>query len=165
MIMKNAITVVSAIIIILLNIGCDQCTKHYARKHFMGAQSIHFIGDLAVISYTENSGGFLSVGSNIRQPYKKILLTVFPAILMALALIYLFTGRNLSYPEIFCICCILGGGISNLSDRILYNGFVADFLNFGIGNIRTGILNFADMSVFFGVIFLIIFNFKKHRSA
>ena len=121
--------------------------------------------NIDVISYTENSGGFLSVGSNIRQPYKKILLIVFPAILLALALIYLFTDRKLTYLEFFCICCILGGGISNISDRIMNNGFVVDFLNFGIGNIRTGILNFADMSVFFGVIFLCIFMFKKHRSA
>ncbi|MDD4289005.1 MAG: signal peptidase II, partial [Atribacterota bacterium] len=30
-----------------------------------------------------------------------------------------------------------------------------DFLNFGIGNLRTGILNIADMAITFGVILLI----------
>lgn len=159
--MRNMFTIMTAVLIILLNIGCDQATKNYAKKHFIGRQTIHVAGDLVEISYAENNGGFLSLGSNIPQPYRKILLIIFPVIVMGLAIIYLVADRNLSFGEFFCACCIMGGGISNISDRILHNGFVTDFLNFGIGNIRTGILNFADMSVFFGVIFLFVFNLAK----
>jgi signal peptidase II len=45
--------------------------------------------------------------------------------------------------------------LGNLIDRIVYKGIVIDFLNFGIGNLRTGILNIADMAITFGIILLL----------
>jgi signal peptidase II len=36
------------------------------------------------------------------------------------------------------------GGVGNIIDRILY-GEVRDFLNIGIGSVRTGIFNAADI--------------------
>ena len=47
---------------------------------------------------------------------------------------------------------ILYGGIGNLIDRICNNGLVTDFINFGIGPIRTGIFNVADMAITSGAI-------------
>ena len=53
---------------------------------------------------------------------------------------------------------VIAGGLGNLLDR-LFNGFrVIDFMNFGIGNLRTGILNVADLSITFGVIIFIIYD-------
>ena len=63
--------------------------------------------------------------------------------------------------QIACISTIIGGGISNIFDRILFSGFVTDFMNFGIGSLRTGILNFADMSITFGAILLIFVQYIK----
>ena len=58
------------------------------------------------------------------------------------------------YFVFFSNCC----GLGNLLDR-LFNGFrVIDFMNFGIGNLRTGILNVADLSITFGVIIFIIYD-------
>ena len=48
-------------------------------------------------------------------------------------------------------------------DRILFGGYVTDFMNFGIGSLRTGILNFADMSITFGAILLIFVQYFKER--
>ena len=56
---------------------------------------------------------------------------------------------------------IIGGGLGNLIDRLSNDFRVVDFINFGIGNVRTGILNVADMSVTFGVIFLAIYSIHK----
>jgi signal peptidase II len=47
---------------------------------------------------------------------------------------------------------IVGGGVSNLIDRLRYGGYVVDFLNVGIGSLRTGIFNVADMAIMAGVI-------------
>ena len=44
----------------------------------------------------------------------------------------------------------LAGGLSNLTDRIAI-GSVIDFLNVGIGPIRTGIFNVADVAIMAGV--------------
>ena len=47
---------------------------------------------------------------------------------------------------------ILAGGIGNLIDRILNNGLVTDFINVGIGPLRTGIFNVADIAFTCGAI-------------
>jgi signal peptidase II len=65
--------------------------------------------------------------------------------------------------QMVCISTIIGGGISNIFDRILFGGYVTDFMNFGIGSLRTGILNFADMSITFGAIVLIIVQYVKEK--
>ena len=41
------------------------------------------------------------------------------------------------------------GGASNLLDRVIY-GNVIDFMNVGIGSVRTGIFNVADMAIMLG---------------
>jgi signal peptidase II len=40
---------------------------------------------------------------------------------------------------------------------LLYGGYVVDFLNVGVGPVRTGIFNFADVFIMTGVL-LIIFS-------
>jgi signal peptidase II len=48
-----------------------------------------------------------------------------------------------------------------LVDRIVYDGRVVDFLNAGIGAIRTGIFNTADMAITTGAILLLIDSVRK----
>jgi signal peptidase II len=43
-----------------------------------------------------------------------------------------------------------------LIDRVIYDGRVVDFLNAGIGPIRTGVFNVADMAITTGAILLLI---------
>jgi len=50
-------------------------------------------------------------------------------------------------------CLIWAGGASNLMDR-LARGSVVDFLNVGIGPVRTGIFNIADLAVAIGIVLL-----------
>ena len=44
----------------------------------------------------------------------------------------------------------LAGGASNWVDRAL-RGSVVDFMNVGVGWLRTGIFNFADVAIMLGV--------------
>lgn len=159
--MKRIRYMTLVIIIILINIGCDQSTKNYARNNFKDQGTIKVIDNFIVIHYAENNGGFLSLGSNIPQPYKNILLLFFPIIAIVVSIVFIIKSKHLSFIEILFACGIIGGGLSNVFDRIAYNGWVTDFLNFGIGNIRTGILNFADISITFGALFLVITQYMK----
>jgi signal peptidase II len=164
--MKSKIKIVVLVItIIILNISCDQGTKDYARKNLKNQETRNVISNIIVLRYAENDGAFLGIGSNIPQPYKTIVLILFPIIMIISSLAYLIFSKKLSILPIICISCIIGGGIGNIFDRITNNGFVTDFLNFGIGNIRTGILNFADMSITFGAIFLILFQYIEDKRA
>ena len=66
--------------------------------------------------------------------------------------------------KIFSLAMVFSGGIGNIFDRIVYDRHVTDFMNMGIGNIRTGIFNVADICVTAGVIGLFIFfNDKRKR--
>lgn len=49
----------------------------------------------------------------------------------------------------------IGGGTSNLLDRLLHGGYVVDFINIGIGPVRTGIFNVADVAISLGMILLV----------
>jgi signal peptidase II len=53
------------------------------------------------------------------------------------------------------LALLIGGGVSNLVDRIS-RGAVVDFLNLGIGSLRTGIFNVADMAIMSGIALLIV---------
>ncbi len=50
---------------------------------------------------------------------------------------------------------IVGGGAGNLIDRLARDGRVGDFIMIGVGGIRTGIFNFADLAVLAGWIVLL----------
>lgn len=153
-----------AIIVILINVGFDQITKEYAREQYKGQGTIQVVSDIFIIHYAENDGAFLSLGSDLSEPYKTLVLTIIPAVFLFLFTFFiLFYNNQLTLLQIVCISTIIGGGISNIFDRILFGGYVTDFLNFGIGGLRTGILNFADMSITFGAILLIIVQYLKER--
>jgi signal peptidase II len=63
--------------------------------------------------------------------------------------------RPWNLPVTVAASLILGGGIGNVIDRVA-RGNVIDFLNFGIGNVRTGIFNIADVAIMAGVFLLAI---------
>jgi signal peptidase II len=145
-------------------VGCDQISKEYARHNYKGQGTIEVVGDIFIIHYAENDGAFLSLGSNLPQPYKSMILTIIPAIfLFGFTFFILFFNKELTMLQLVCLATIIGGGISNIFDRIIFGGYVTDFMNFGIGNLRTGILNFADISITFGAIFLIFVQYLKER--
>ena len=63
---------------------------------------------------------------------------------------YLFLNRHESISVVVAVAFILAGGIGNQIDRISNHGLVTDFINLGIGPLRTGVFNVADMAVTFG---------------
>jgi lipoprotein signal peptidase len=67
------------------------------------------------------------------------------------------TDNNL----LIILASIIDSGLGNLIDRSFNNFRVVDFINFGIGNSRTEILNVGDMFVTFGVLFLAFYLWQK----
>jgi lipoprotein signal peptidase len=50
---------------------------------------------------------------------------------------------------------VLAGGASNWVDRLV-RGSVVDLLNIGVGSLRTGIFNVADIAIMLGVAVLLL---------
>ncbi|MBX7259392.1 MAG: signal peptidase II [Candidatus Hydrogenedentes bacterium] len=137
-----------------LGIGLDQITKKMALKSLAGEGPIRVIGDYAVLQYAENRGGFLSLGATLPENVRFWLLTVFTgAILVGLAWLVLFKS-NLTRGELVSFALLLTGGIGNLIDRIRFDGIVVDFMVLGIGSLRTGVFNVADVAIMAGIFLL-----------
>jgi len=115
---------------------------------------------MVTLTKVENTGAFLSLGNKMPRIISIIVMVLLPLLVIGYALFYLFKNRDL--PGLFTvgICLILGGGIGNIYDRILY-GSVTDFLYFDFFIFHTGIVNVADISVtagFFILLYELIIN-------
>ena len=56
------------------------------------------------------------------------------------------------------LALFIAGGVSNWIDRAV-RGSVVDFLNVGIGPIRTGVFNVADMAIMLGAAIVVFVGF------
>lgn len=143
-----------AIAIVVSTIGCDRVTKHLAVQILAGAPDRSMLADTVRLEYVENSGAFLSLGSTLPDPAKIAIFVVGNSLVLALLAIEVvrrrWTGAAFAGTVLF-----IAGGVSNLIDRVMH-GRVVDFLNVGIGPLRTGIFNVADMAVMLGVAMVVI---------
>jgi len=139
---------------ILTCVGCDQATKVTAKMYLPHSRAISYADDLFRFQYAENSGAFLSLGANLPAHTRELLFTTGVSLVVAVTLALLLFRSTLTSRATLGLSLICGGGIGNLIDRIVYNGQVIDFLNFGIGSFRTGIFNVADVAITIGTVLL-----------
>ena len=137
--------------LLLACVGCDQVTKSVARTYLAEGHTVVLAGDTVRLQLAKNYGAFLSLGDSIGATRGMLFSGVVGAVLAAL-LVYLFVSKPQNPLVGASIALIVGGGVSNLIDRLRYGGYVVDFLNVGIGPLRTGIFNVADMAIMAGVI-------------
>lgn len=144
--------------LLIVLIASDKLSKEIAREHLMGRGTISYFHDTFRLQYVENIGAFLSFGSGLSRTASFWLFGIIPSLFLLGFAVYLILKRNHLNLSIFiCYVLILAGGIGNISDRLMNDRHVTDFLNVGIGHLRTGIFNFADLFVTTGVVCLIFF--------
>lgn len=161
--MKNNRTLFITILIVV-NIALDQISKFWVRANIPAGSRSEILGDYFTLHNVENTGAFLGLGSDFNPILKIILLNVLPVVVLTLVLFHIFRDKTLDKFSLIGFCCIIGGGIANLYDRILY-GQVTDFWHIDLGGVfRTGIFNIADISVMVGMGLLILGNFKKKKA-
>ena len=151
----------SIIILIVFNIAIDQISKFWVRANVFPGSESSIIGDVFTLHNVENSGAFLGLGSDFNPILKLILLLVLPILVLGYVVFHIFKNKDLDRYSLIGFCCIAGGGIANLYDRIIY-GSVTDFFHIDLGGVfKTGIFNVADMSVMVGLGLLVLGSFKK----
>ena len=148
-------------IIVLLSIAFDQISKVWVRNNFESYIETSIVGDIFTLIKVENTGAFLGMGSELPETLRVLLLIVLPVIVLVGITVYTYLDKSLDKTSISGFSLIIGGGIGNIFDRIVY-GSVTDFLylNFG-GVLKTGIFNIADLSVTSGMTLILICSFKK----
>ena len=102
------------------------------------------------------------MGSELSETLRILLLIVLPIIVLISITIYTYIDKALDKISVIGFSLIIGGGIGNIFDRIVY-GSVTDFLYLNFGGIfKTGIFNIADLSVTTGMILILISSLKKN---
>ena len=141
--------------LVATTIGCDQVTKHAASTQLMGLPRQSYLGDTVRLEYAENPGAFLSLGASLPQWARVALFSVGTGLFCGtLALRRLWPTHAL-----LAFSLIAAGGVSNLIDRLAH-GTVIDFMNIGVGQLRTGIFNVADVAIMLGIALFLV-----HRKA
>ena len=145
------------LLVISMNIGCDQVTKTIVRNNIAEREKIA-LGKHFLIIKVENTGAFLSLGDSLSQFTKTLLLSALPVLLLGLGFYYLLTNKNISKTKLIGFCFVIGGGLGNIFDRIVH-GSVTDFMHIGFNGFQTGIFNMADVSIIIGVVTAIVASF------
>ena len=152
---KSVLRVFAIFAILIVNVGCDQISKNIVRQQIEYNERIALVNDHLTLTKIENQGALLGLGQSLPQPVKILLLTVLPLASLGLALLYLLANRNLSKSMVLSICFIIGGGIGNIYDRLVY-GSVTDFLHIDFVLFETAIFNMADVSILVGVLVIMV---------
>jgi signal peptidase II len=139
-------------LVLFATIGCDQATKVAAKDLLRQSAPVHYLGDTFRFQYTENSGAFLSLGSALSERARFWIFTVAVAAVLVAGFVHLLISK-LDFFMTLGWALMLGGGLGNLVDRVRH-GTVVDFMNLGIGNLRTGVFNVADLAIVVGGLFV-----------
>ena len=143
--------------ILAVCVGCDHATKQIAGSA-LGVSTLSLAGDAVRFELAHNRGAFLSIGSGLPSTVHGVLFGL--AVPLALALVcFVALRRGLgSGVSLLALGLIAGGGLGNWLDRVMNGGVVTDFVSLGLGSLRTGIFNVADVCIVAGVVLLLVFH-------
>lgn len=158
----------AALIVLILCscVGCDQVTKSVARNHLASSNPITLMEGVFRLQYSENPGAFMSLGMGLPDSVRFWLLVICVGVALTGMLQFVLFSREMDRFSVIAASLIIGGGFSNLLDRLYNDGLVVDFMNAGVGNVRTGIFNLADVAIMAGSGMLVTWSlFVKKPSA
>jgi signal peptidase II len=111
------------------------------------------------LAYVQNTGGFLSLGADLPDAARVSVFIVATGILLLVLVGYGIRFRWRGWAA-FGLALFVAGGVSNWVDRVLH-GSVIDFINIGVGPLRTGVFNVADVAIMIGVGIVLMSEFTR----
>jgi signal peptidase II len=157
--------IVLAVVILFFCTGFDQITKDVAREKLAASPPISLLDDTIRIEYSENTGAILGIGANLPDDVRFALFVLLSGLISIMALFVALKVHDLRFIQLLGLLLIASGGLGNLLDRLLNQGAAIDFLNIGIGSIRTGIFNVADVLIIAGATLLMLSSLKDRTKA
>ena len=144
-------------------VGCDQTSKHVARRELGALGSITLPMGLGELRLAENPGSFLSLGDSFPERLRLPLFTAGVGVGLVGLLVYLCAGHRLSWQSFAGLALAWAGGTSNWIDRLTRHGHVSDFIFLRIGPFHTGVFNVADMVIMAGVTLFVYDVWRRQR--
>jgi signal peptidase II len=152
------------LLILAISIIVDQLTKVIAIDHLKHTAPRSYLGNTFRLEYSENPGAFLSLGSSLPDSVRFWLLSVGVAVALIALFVYVVFYSAATIKQSLGMVLLISGGLSNLIDRLFRaSGRVVDFMNMGVGDLRTGIFNVADVLIMIGVGLTLIWGNQQEK--
>lgn len=126
----------------------DQLTKALLTSYLAPGQRVDVVGDLVRLVHSQNAGGLFGIFQGQALPFALV-----SSVVVAFIVGYHATSGRSQYLSI-TLGLLLGGAVGNLTDRIRL-GYVVDFVDAGIGDLRWYTFNVADAGISFAIILLL----------
>lgn len=153
------------IAVLFICVGCDQATKSVAQEQLVGRGRITYLNDTVRLEYAENPGAFLSLGASLpAETQRGVFIGLVTLLLLGMLIYALIEADKMHVMMLVAFALFIGGGLGNLIDRVINDGRVIDFMNVGVGGLRTGVFNVADMAIMAAVGLIAIFGFRANET-
>ena len=126
----------------------DQLTKAWLASFLAPGQRVEVLGDLVRLVHSQNAGGLFGIFQGQALPFALV-----SSVVVAFIVGYHAKSDRSRYLSI-TLGLLLGGALGNLVDRIRL-GYVVDFVDAGIGDLRWYTFNVADAAISFAIILLL----------
>jgi signal peptidase II len=113
------------------------------------------------LEYSENYGAMLGLGAELPASTRFWLFTVFAGCALLGILAFTIVSGRLTPVNVVSLSFVLGGGLSNLIDRLLKGGVIIDFMEITLGPVKTAIFNVADLTIILGLFMLVLSNLSS----
>ena len=129
-------------------VALDQVTKAWLTSFLAPGESVDVIGNLVRLVHGQNNGGLFGLFSGQALPFAIVSLVV-------VALIVAYHARSGRNPYLsVTLGLLLGGALGNLIDRVRL-GYVVDFVDAGLGDLRWYTFNVADAAISVAILLLL----------
>jgi signal peptidase II len=142
--------------LLLVPVGCDHIAKQIAQDALADSPGVSLAADTLRFELASNPGAFLSLGADLPAGLRQLIfLGLVPLLLAAICVVAFRAGLSSGW-SLLGPALIAGGGLANWLDRLQHGGAVTDFVSIGLGPLRTGVFNLADVSIVAGVALLLV---------
>lgn len=128
----------------------DSVIKHWAEKKLSDKAVREVAGDRILLRKLHNYGAACNIGEKTPKLVKAGAFTMWIVYLAAFCRLLRCQGHRLAKTG---GACVLGGGASNLADRVT-KGYVTDYFSFNVKwkKLRRLVFNISDLFVIFGTL-------------
>jgi len=154
--------------ILIITVLLDQITKLYTHFNFKLGESVIVINNYFSFTYIRNKGAAFGFLGESNEVFRKLFFLILTPVAVIYILMLIRKTSNLRAYKIAAFSFILSGAIGNYINR-LHLGYVVDFIDIHWAETyHWPAFNIADIAIVFGVICLILMDFRKehflHRS-
>lgn len=150
--MKTSRRIITVFSVALTTLVCDQAIKAVVSARLATEPVRSYLNGGILLGYALNPGSLLGFGSQLPERLRFVVFIVLIAVFVTGLLLYLLFNHKLPAGLVVGLSLLAGGGLGNLVDRLLHNGWVVDYVQLKIGPLETGVFNLADVAILAGLL-------------